>query len=136
MRRGPGTLGTMTDARACRTFLLLAGLSALGGCAGGGSPPVPPQTSDAPHFSCPDGRSFVTQFDPNTQQTDLWLSDGGLHRLAPVPDPLGGVLYQDSGYQLRPGATDASKALTDRSTTRRETCVRGSVPAGSAGLTP
>ncbi len=116
----------MTDARACRTFLLLAGLpalSALGGCAGGG-PPVPPQASDAPHFACPDGRSFVAQFDPNTQQTDLWLSGDRVHRLDPVPDPLGGVLYQDADYQLRPGPNDASKALTDRSTTQRQACIR------------
>ena len=119
----------MTDAvRACRTFLLLAGLpalSALGGCAGG-RPPVPPQASDAPHFTCPDGRSFVAQFDPTTQQTDLWLSGDRVHRLDPVPDPLGGVLYQDADYQLRPGPNDATRTLTDRSTTQRQACTRHS----------
>ena len=126
----------MTDARACRAFLLLASLSALGGCAGGGPPPVPPQASDAPHFACPDGRSFVAQFDPNTQQTDLWLSGGGLHRLDPVPDPLGGVLYQDADFQLRPGVNDASKALTDRSTTQRQACIRAGVMEGSRSPPP
>ena len=112
--------------RACRAVLLLASPLAalLGGCAGDELPPPPVQAADAPHYRCPDGRSFVTQFDPNTHQTDLWLGGGGLHRLDPVPDPLGGVLYQDADYQLRPGATDASKALTDRSTIQREACTR------------
>ena len=119
--------------RACRTFLLLAALSALGGCAGGGAPPPPPQASDAPHYGCPDGRSFVAQFDPNTQQTDLWLSGDRAHRLDPVPDPLGGVLYQDADYQLRPGLNDASKTLTDRSTTQRQACTRMQAPGQEPG---
>ncbi len=117
----------MTDAaRAWRPILLLAiPLAALlGGCGGPGLPPVPVQASDAPRYACPDGSSFTTQFDPTTQQTDLWLNGGAPHRLDPVPDPLGGVLYQDADYQLRPGATDASKALTDRSTTQRQACSR------------
>ncbi len=128
----------MTHARARRIPLLPASLAAaflLGGCAAG-RPPPPAQAADAPRYSCPDGRSFVVQFDPTTQQTDLWLSGEGLHRLDPVPDPLGGVLYQDSFYQLRPGASDASKALTDRSTTRREACTHGGVPEGNASPAP
>ncbi len=121
--------------RACRASLLPACLAALllGGCAGD-SPPPPAQASNAPHYGCPDGRSFVAQFDPTTQQTDLWLSGGGLHRLDPVPDPLGGLLYQDASYQLRSGASDTSKVLTDRSTTQRQACTRASVP--DRGPTP
>ncbi len=123
----------MSDAaRAGRVFLLLATLpAALAGCAGDRLPPAPVQASDAPHYACPDGRSFVTQFDPTTHQTDLWLGGDRLHRLDPVPDPLGGVLYQDADYQLRPGASDASKALTDRSTTQRQACTRTQVPEGA-----
>ena len=96
----------------------------LSGCAGGGALPPPRQIAGSPHYSCPDGRGFTTQFDTVTHQTDLFLAGGGARRLDPVPDPNGGLLYQDADYQLRPGPTDASDALTDRSTTSRQICTR------------
>ena len=102
--------------------LLVAGCSA----AGNGQPP-PVQRADSPVYRCPDGRRFTQQFDTTTHQTDLFL-DGTARRLDPVPDPLGGVVYQDADYQLRPTRADQVFALTDRSTTTRQDCTRQDRP--------
>ena len=115
----------MTHAVRARPALALLPALLLAGCAAGTALPPPRQVAGAPRYTCPDGRSFATQFDTVTHQTDLFLSaGGGGHRLDPVPDPNGGLLYQDADYQLRPGPTDASDALTDRSTTGRQVCKR------------
>jgi len=104
------------------TFLFLSLL--LAGCAGSGRLPPPVETAGNPRYACPDGRGFTKQFDQTTQQTDLFIAGGSAHRLGPVPDPIGGVLYQDADYQLRPGPTDQTAALTDRSTLTRQVCTR------------
>ena len=94
------------------------------GCSAAGTAPPLVQRADSPVYRCPGGASFTRQFDPTTHQTDLFPSGGGVHRLDPVPDPLGGVVYQDADYQLRPTASDRVFALTDRSTTARTDCTR------------
>lgn len=100
---------------------LLAAL--LAACAGTGPVSAPVPTTGAPPYLCPDGSRVTVRFDPDTDQTDLWVGRVE-HRLAAVPDPIGGVLYQDSDYQLRRGPTDATALITDRSTTLRQSCVR------------
>lgn len=115
----------MIDAAALRhpvSLLVLAAL--LAGCAGPRLPPPPVQVSGSPHYACPNGSGFAKQFDPDTHQLDLFLTGGAAHRLDPVPDPMGGVLYEDADYQLRPSASDVTAALTDRSTTARQNCTR------------
>ena len=95
------------------------------GCSGaGGGPPPPVQRAGSPVYRCAGGPSFTQQFDTTTHQTDLFLEGGAAHRLDPVPDPLGGVVFQDADYQLRPTGSDRVFALTDRSTTARKDCTR------------
>ena len=110
---------------AFRAVCLLAPALLAAGCTGGpAGPPPPVQRAGSPTYRCPGGLSFTRQFDPVTHQTDLFLAGGTAHRLDPVPDPLGGVVYQDADYQLRPTASDRMFALTDRSTTTRTDCTR------------
>ena len=110
---------------AYRAACLLAPTLLAAGCAGGPAEPPPPvQRVGSPTYRCPGGPSFTQQFDPVTHQIDLFLAGGAVHRLDPVPDPLGGVVYQDADYQLRPTASDRVFALTDRSTTARTDCTR------------
>ena len=106
-----------------RLACVLAPTILVVGCAASGPPP-PIQRAGSPVYRCADGQSFTQQFDTTTHQTDLFLSGGAVHRLDPVPDPLGGVLYQDADYQLRPTPSDRAFALTDRSTTLRKDCTR------------
>ncbi len=108
---------------ALRAACLLTPTILAAGCAGGpAGPPAPVQRAGSPTYRCPGGPSFTQQFDPVTHQIDLFLAAGAVHRLDPVPDPLGGVVYQDADYQLRPTASDRMFALTDRSTTARTDC--------------
>ena len=95
----------------------------LAACAGAGPASAPVPTSGQPPYRCPDGSRVTVRFDPATERTDLWIGRAE-HHLAAVPDPNGGVLYQDPDYQLRRGATDATVIVTDRSTTLPQTCVR------------
>lgn len=101
-------------------ILLLSGLAA---CAG--TPPAPVPVAGAPRYMCPDGSSFTTSVDPGTHVTFLFLNGHATQTLQPVPDPMGGVLVQNADYQLRPGSSDATSFLTDRSTTVRQACTRG-----------
>ena len=101
---------------------LLVPTMLVAGCAAAGPPP-PVQRPGSPVYRCPDGARFTQQFDTTTHETDLFLG-GTVHRLDPVPDPLGGVVYQDADYQLRPTRSDQVFALTDRSTTARQDCAR------------
>ena len=111
--------------RPCRPALAcLTLVSLLAGCAGNDAPPPPKQVVGAPRDVCPDGRSFTMQPDPATRQTDLFLTGTVAHRLDPVPDPNGGTLFQDADFQIRSTGADAFEALTDRSTTLRQTCSR------------
>ncbi|MBE7211148.1 MAG: hypothetical protein INR65_09020 [Gluconacetobacter diazotrophicus] len=73
---------------------------------------------------CANGTSFVTQADPATGATVLWINNGAGHRLGSVPDLNGGTLFQDGDYQLRPAPFGATATLTDRSTLVAQTCSR------------
>ncbi|MCQ8277277.1 hypothetical protein NFI95_02280 [Acetobacteraceae bacterium KSS8] len=106
---------------ASAALLLSCGLAA---CAGT-PPPGPAPVANAPRYTCPDGTSFTTSTDPATLATSLFLNNQKPQVLLPVPDPMGGHLAQNANYQLRPGLSDTTQFLTDRSTTVQQACTRG-----------
>ncbi len=102
-------------------LLLSCGLAACADAPPHGPAPV----ANAPRYTCPDGTSFTTSTDPATLATSLFLSNHKPQVLLPVPDPMGGRLVQNADYQLRPGLSDTTEFLTDRSTTVKQACTRG-----------